>query len=399
MLEEHSTQVYEAVERELGRTAYPEGFPSPLEIPLARYTDPQFHQLEMTYLWPRTWLHAGHVNEIAEQGSYKLFTQLGQSIIVTRGIDGEIRAFHNVCRHRASALVEKTQGKVRRFTCPYHAWTYGLDGKLIAVPEQERSFDCLNKAERGLMPVRCETMRGMIYLNLDGNALPLSQYFASTERELGDFPLEKMVVKDILTIDMGCNWKAAYDNFLEPYHVDTLHAKSIAPYLNNQSFVNSLFKLGHGRFVTRKRGANTFFGEDMVVPDAPSTLFQDHTIGLPMFPNSFVAIDPVAFAWETWWPVSHNKSVMIVTLLGWEDQDEVFWESMTEKIKSIAAEDVYLFPSLQRSYESGVTSSALLAYQEQQLYWYQEEIDRQIGVENIPEHLRIKPLLASHVKD
>src|SRR5690606_11925247 len=399
MLNEQSADVYQGVEQELNRRAYPEGFPPLPEAPVGRYTDPEFYDLEMKHFWPRTWLWAGHVSEVAEPGSYKLFTQLGQSIIITRGLDGEIRAFHNVCRHRGSALVAEDQGKARRLTCPYHAWTYGLDGRLLAVPEQERNFACLDKDERGLIPVRCELMRGMIYLNLDGNAVPLADYFAATERELGNFPLDRMVVKGVVTLDMGCNWKAAYDNFLEIYHVSTVHAKTIAPYLNSQSFLVSLFKHGHARFATRKRGASTIFGKDMIVPDAPSALFKDHTIALPMFPNTFVAIDPVGFGWQSWWPVGRDKSVMVVTLLGWEHQDEAFWEGMAEQVRTIAAEDVHLFPSLQRAYESGVLSGVLMAYQEQQLYWYQEEIDRQIGVERIPEHLRIKQVLASQVRD
>ena len=400
MLDERTSAIYEAVEQEAGRRAYPDTFPPLPEVPAARYTDRQFYDLEMAEFWPRTWLHAGHVSEVPHVGSYKLFQQLGQSIIISRGSDGVIRAFHNVCRHRAAALVSDPSGKARRFTCPYHSWTYNLEGRLIAVPE-ERNFACLDKAERGLVPVRCEMARGMIFLNLDGSAPPLADYLASTVRELDDFPLEKMVVKDIVTVEMNCNWKAAYDNFLEIYHVDTVHAKSIAPYLDSRTFFISLYKHGHARFATRKRNASTLFGENLSVPPSLSALFKDYTIGLPIFPNNFIAVDPVGFGWQSWWPVSLNNSVMVYTLLGWEDengQDEAFWKQMIEQVHAIAGEDIRLFADLQRNLESGVAQGILMGYQEQALYWYQEEIDRQIGVEKIPERLRIEQVLAPHVQ-
>ena len=394
VLNAQAAAVYAGVEREVGRQGYPEGFPALPEVPVARYTDPRFYDLEMARFWPATWLHAGHVSEIPETGSYKLFQQLGQSVIISRAADGTVQAFHNVCRHRASPVLTEPRGKARRFVCPYHAWTYGLDGSLQKVPE-ERDFACLDKAAKGLVPVRCGTLRGMIFINLDGTAPPLADYFAATDRELGDFPLEEMVMLKEITVEMDCNWKAALDNFLEMYHVPTVHAKSIAPYLNPASFLVSLYEHGHARFATRKRGANTIFEVDRPVSERPPELFREHTIALPMFPNSFMAIDPVGFGWQTWWPVSQTKSVMVFSLMGWKgDEDPAFLDTMVVQVNAIAAEDVRLFGDLQRSLDSGVMKSIVMGYQERALYWYQEEIDRKIGVDNIPEDLRIAQVLA-----
>src|ERR1700722_79813 len=179
-----SAPVHEAVEREIARTTYPDAFPALPEVPAGRYYDPQFYELEQQYLWRKTWLHAGHVSELPTVGSYKLFEQLGLSIIISRGLDGEIRAFHNICRHRASALLLETKGVARRFVCPYHAWGYSLDGRLTAVP-REHDFPCLDKSKRGLLPVRCETMRGMIFLNLDERAQSLADFFPPIELQYG----------------------------------------------------------------------------------------------------------------------------------------------------------------------------------------------------------------------
>lgn len=392
--DDRAAAVYAGVEREIAREGYPEGFPVLPEVPVARYTDPRFAELEGKHFWPAVWLHAGHVSEIPDTGSYKLFSQLGQSVIVSRATDGSVQAFHNVCRHRASPILTEPRGRARRFVCPYHSWSYGLDGALQVVPES-RDFACLEKADRGLVPVRCDTMRGMIFINLDGKAPPLEEYFAATDRELGDFPLEDMVMLKEITVEMDCNWKAALDNFLEMYHVGTVHAKTIAPYLDTASFLVSLYTHGHARFATRKRGANTIFEVDRPASDAPSDLFRDHTIALPMFPNSFMAIDPVGFGWQTWWPVSQTKSRMVFSLMGWKgDEDPAFLDTMVQQVNAIAAEDVRLFAALQRSLDSGVMKSIVMGYQERALYWYQEEIDRKIGAENIPEDLRIAQVLA-----
>jgi hypothetical protein len=123
-------------------------------------------------------------------------------------------------------------------------------------------------------------------------------------------------------------------------------------------------------------------------------------VALPMFPNGFTAIDPVGFTWQTWWPLGPRKTLMVASLMGWKDDseaDKAFWEGMHDQVRAIVAEDLRLFAGIQRSLESGIIPSVLMGYQERALYWYQEEIDRQIGVENIPEHLRITPVLADHI--
>lgn len=393
-------KIYAAVAKEKDRTAYPEGFPHLPEVPVGRYSDPAFHELEMKHLWKKSWLHAGHLSELPNEGSYKLFEQLGLSIIISRGLDGQIRAFHNICRHRGSALLLEKTGTARRFVCPYHAWGYTSDGKLQTVPE-ERNFPCLDKDSRGLMPVRCETLRGVIFINLDDNAPPLAEYLAFEEREIGEFPLEDMVVRHEIQVEMDCNWKTALDNFLEIYHVNVVHSKSIAPYLDSQSNIIDLYNHGHARLATAKRGA-TIFKSDKAISDNLGALFKDHNIAIMRFPNAFSAIDPVGFAWQTWWPLGPKKCVMVVSVMGWKGDSEAdiaFWEGMKQQIQSIAAEDQHLFAPLQRSLDSGLLPTMLLGYQERVLYWYQEEIDRRIGVENIPEHLRITPVLSGHISD
>lgn len=200
------------VSREIARGSYPDDVPVLPAISVARYADPAFHDLEMKRFWPKTWLHVGHVSQLPEAGAYRLFEQLGMSVIIHRGSDNQIRAFHNICRHRGSPLLLAAEGTAARFICPYHAWGYSEHGDLVSVPEA-RDFACLDKADNGLLPVRCETSRGMIYINLDGKAEPLAVTHAPVAEQIGGFPLEDVVVKGIITVELDCNWKVAYDNF------------------------------------------------------------------------------------------------------------------------------------------------------------------------------------------
>lgn len=384
---------------QLVRAHHPDGFPDLAPIPAGRYTDPGFARLEHDGLFMKTWLLAGHVSELAVPGAYFLFQQLDKSVIVSRGKDNTIRAFHNACRHRGSALLLEPKGKAMRFVCPYHAWGYSLDGELKSVPDQH-DFTCLDKAENGLLPVRCEINRGMIFINFDEHAEPLADFMAPQAGQIEGYPIEKMVVKDILRIEMDCNWKLALHNFLEIYHVATVHAKSLAPYLDSQSFVIALFKNGHMRFGTRKKKGESIFKTDLFKPDDISDVFRDCTIALPTFPNTFYSLDPIGFSLQSFWPSGVDKSIMEVRLMGWEsdsDADRDHWQQMNGVVRSILAEDLCLFRSIQQSLTQGTIPQLNIGYQERAIYWFEEEVDRRIGAENIPENQRVKPLLAGQV--
>src|SRR5277367_1463824 len=201
MEDQNTILMHEAVERETKRTTYPQTFPALPEVPIGRYFEPAFYDLEIQHVWRKTWLCAAHTSELPDPGSYKLFEQFGLSVIISRGVDNQIRAFHNICRHRGAALVLEPKGTARRFICPYHAWGYNTDGKLASVPESH-NFACLDKAEHPLKQIRCEIWRGFIFVNLDDKAGPLADFMAPITARVADFPLDDMVVKDIITVEV-----------------------------------------------------------------------------------------------------------------------------------------------------------------------------------------------------
>lgn len=394
--------IKEAVAQEISRTEYPDGFPALPPMPAGRYFDPEFFNLEMQHVFKKSWLYAAHVSELPAPGSYKLFEQLGLSIIISRGKDNVIRAFRNICRHRGSALVLEPKGTARRFVCPYHAWGYSSEGQLVSVSEAQ-NFKCVDKSELPLLKVRCETWRGFVFINLDENAgQPLDEFLAPWAAQSADFPLEQMSVKGELVFELDCNWKVAYDNFLEIYHVAVVHARTLSLYLDSKSFYVSLFENGHGRFTTRKRDGMSVYGHLDGVNQGMMDFFKDYTVALPRFPNGFTALDPAGFNWQNFWPVSPNKMIMTCTLMGRtlesEEAERAYYEKFEESNIIPLGEDKILFPSMQRAMESGEFSGAVLGFQEQFLHWYNEQIDRTIGPDNIPAHLRVKQILAPFVQ-
>jgi phenylpropionate dioxygenase-like ring-hydroxylating dioxygenase large terminal subunit len=151
-------------------------------------------------------------------------------VIVVKGKDGDVRAFHNICRHRGNKLVwndyprEETSGICRQFTCKYHGWRYDLDGALTFVQQESEFFD-LDKADYGLVPVRCEVWEGFVFVNLDPDAEALEDYLGELAAGLTGYPFHEMTAVSSYRAEVGSNWKLFIDAFMEFYHAPVLHAK------------------------------------------------------------------------------------------------------------------------------------------------------------------------------
>jgi phenylpropionate dioxygenase-like ring-hydroxylating dioxygenase large terminal subunit len=195
-----------------------------VSLPAWIYRDPEFLELEKELIFRASWQIVCHVNDVPRAGDYHSFEFLGQGVIVLRGEDGQIRSFHNACRHRAARLLDETKGHCgRRITCPYHAWTYGLDGRLLTVP-QRSDFTGLERERHGLMPLEQEIFMGFVFVRFAPGLPSVREMTAPYHDELAAYRLEDLVPQGRVTLrPRAVNWKNVGDNYCDGLHIPVAH--------------------------------------------------------------------------------------------------------------------------------------------------------------------------------
>jgi Rieske 2Fe-2S family protein len=210
-------------------TVHPESFLLST-LPGRYYYDPAIYQLEQERIFSQMWVCVGRAGALPDPGTYQLVALGQESIIVVRNRDGMLNAFLNVCRHRGARLCTAASGQLKgSIQCRYHAWTYGLDGRLIGAPNvlNDVQFDRL---QYGLVPVALEVWEGFIWLNLADNPAPLfTQIDAPILERFGSYApfaryeMGKLKVGKTITYNVAANWKLVLENFMECYHCGPMH--------------------------------------------------------------------------------------------------------------------------------------------------------------------------------
>ena len=190
-------------------------------LPAPLYFAPATFDEEKTRLFSTTWQLVGHTRQAANPGDYFTFDLAGEPLLIVRGDDGQVRGFYNVCRHRAGNPASGC-GTRKLFRCGYHGWTYKLDGKLLVTPEFDGVED-FDPADFGLTEVRLGIWFNLIFVNLDADADPLEDALGQLPVQAERFDFCNMKFSSGRTYDMKCNWKTYIDNYLEGYHVPSVH--------------------------------------------------------------------------------------------------------------------------------------------------------------------------------
>ncbi|MEM7074578.1 MAG: aromatic ring-hydroxylating dioxygenase subunit alpha [Pseudomonadota bacterium] len=187
------------------------------------YTDPEIFRQERHGLLSQTWQFAGHRAQIPNKGDYFTFEIAGQSLFCVRGRDDQIRAFYNVCQHRAHELVDGT-GTARLLVCPYHQWAYDLTGQLKAGPNVAK-VPGLDVSQICLTEVRLEDFLGYLFINLDDDAAPMDDWYPGVRREIAEFVphVQSLAPLEWVEIPENCNWKLSVENYSECYHCPSNH--------------------------------------------------------------------------------------------------------------------------------------------------------------------------------
>ncbi len=391
---------------ETSREAAPEGFPHLPDLPLGRYTDPDFQELEHEHLFKQVWLYAAHDSELPAAGSYKLCDIVGAPILLARGEDGQVRAFYNACRHRGAPVVRGECGQARMLVCQFHSWSYNLQGELIRVPD-ERDFVGLLKSERGLPPVRCERWGGWHFVNLDVDAMPLLDWLAPLPELLPEVAAAPLRVIDTKSVQLECNWKLLAEAFLEVYHARTIHPKTVGPSLDTRGTVITLYDHGHQSMLSPvNAGTRKDNRELLPLFDGASEIFLSgiqpaHGI----FPNLITPLDARGFPFLVFWPEAIDRTRLDITWFAadWgdgpqpEDQRAV-WQQRLSRFDTVMDEDYENLVPIQRSMESAAHGGQVINYQERRIWHVQAWIDKMIGPERIPAHLRVPDLLSPWVE-
>jgi choline monooxygenase len=306
------------------------------------YVDPKFLQIEREQVFRRSWQFLCHEENLRNTGSYVTMAIAGQPIVALRSHDGELRAFYNVCKHRGHELL-KGQGQIRRITCPYHAWTYDLDGALVNAPRSEylENFDpktiCLER-------VQVEVFCHLVFVNLDADAVSLAEQSGNLAHEVMEYApdLARLTFSQRLTYRIRANWKAVVDNFLECYHCPVAH-KGFSSMIDMDTY-----KV-HTHGIYSSHMARARIGENSAYDIAHATV-TDHAVWF-LWPNLTLMRYPGRGNFMVWrfHPINEQET--------WEEFDFFFEtaepnETEKEALKFIdevlQPEDIGLVESVQR---------------------------------------------------
>jgi phenylpropionate dioxygenase-like ring-hydroxylating dioxygenase large terminal subunit len=387
---------------ERARTAPPVAFPNLPPIPAGRYTDPKFFELEQEHIWKKTWLLAGHLDELPEPGSFRLWENMGQPVLLIRTREGGVNAFYNTCRHRGAPIVTEPAGKRSLLTCKYHGWTYGQDGALLSIRDPE-DFRNLDKSCLSLIKVRCELFGKFIFVNFDEDAVPLVDWLGPIADDWKEFQFDKCRLAARHIFDLDCNWKVAMEANLEVYHIRNIHPTSVGLMIDDRQNVNTLYDHGHARMVCPARDeappalALTTDRPARAEIETVGEIGRTCTLSYNLFPNWVSPLSEYSLPPLLFWPNGIGKCRFETWTVApdWGDGPgpDLWTVNDGERLCDVLLEDTEFGKWIQKSMNSGGFKSVPLSYQEARIYHWNQAADRMIGVDNIPEALRVPQVI------
>lgn len=312
-------------------------------LPASWYTSPEMFELERRAIFSRKWLLTTHKLRLPNTGDWLRYDIAGFGFILVRDRDGNVNAFHNVCRHRAFPVVTEENGTSRIFSCKYHGWSYGLNGKLAKAPGYQDLED-FDKSKNGLLPIHVHIdVNGFIWVNLDSAAKPEISWEddfkgIDLQSRFQDFNFADYVFDHTWEMDGAYNWKILADNYNECYHCQTAHPD--VPALADLSAYS----------VDTKDGS--------IVHDAhakPEQVAQGLNIASTYyFPNASMTVSPHFFFMQRFVPISPTNCAMRYEVYRNKNSADEDFELINTMYKRIMSEDKYLCVEAQKNLNSGV---------------------------------------------
>lgn len=357
-------------------------------IPVERYLDPAFTELEHERVWRRSWLFAGHESELAERGAFKVFTRTGAPIVIVRGQDDVVRAFYNSCRHRGAPVVRGECGTAKRLTCQYHSWSYDTEGVLRAVPDA-RNFADLDTDGLGLVPVRCETADGWLYVNEDPDATPLVDHLGPIVDQMAELDGPRMRKLGTRTHRVPANWKLVVDAFLEVYHIRTVHPDNAALLYDDHRLTVAMLPNGHSRLTVAMHDGMSALVTPSPEASNPSVgdLWRETSTSFGIFPNLVVPMGPAAFTFLCMWPVDDRTTELELQWFApdWGDGEPLPENvGMMDLFETVMAQDMANMGGIQQSIESPGARPFQIGWHERLIHHFHRAIDLAIGPVDVP---------------
>jgi Rieske 2Fe-2S family protein len=283
--------------------------PGAKTLPQRYLISPEVFQAELARIFSTHWLCVGHQGEVAQPGDYFLRAVAGESLIILRDQKGKVRAFYNVCRHRGTRLCEKETGQFREtLQCPYHAWTYALDGTLIGAPHMEK-VEGFHKAEHSLGKVSLGLWEGFIFVNLTPAPVPLEKVFAPLAGKFAHWNLPELRSAKRIAYDVRANWKLIFENYSECYHCPLVHPalSKLTPYDSAENdlcegpFLGGYMPIVKGHSLTMSGNACALPVGDIKAEDHHRVFYYS------IFPNLLLSLHPDYVMVHQIWPQSPDR--------------------------------------------------------------------------------------------
>lgn len=268
--------------------------PEAVHLPPHYYTSPEILELEKQKLFFKDWLVVGRVEEWPNPGDFKAIDICDEPVVISRNKAGQLKAFANVCRHRGVAVACGT-GNATEFKCPYHAWIYDLDGKLVA-PSRPRGITLHPERDCQLPPIKLDTWGGFVFINFDDQAPPLADYLDADDyrNAVAYVKPEETVLVDTVSYVLDCNWKLVPENLADVYHVEVIHKGSFGG--KTYSPEKALSQLTYTKYGWHKEYVSGTMAPDAELLFGPAPWLKDHPKGKQFAFSAFLRPNFYLFA-------------------------------------------------------------------------------------------------------
>src|SRR5271169_18537 len=364
-------QIFDAIDR--GRPPMAERF---TRNDISAYTSPQRAAREREVLFRNHPIVAGFSSQIPNPGDYLTEDLAPVPILVARNTSGELRAFVNICRHRGAKLVDGCGHTAKLFSCPYHAWSYATDGRLVAIPD-DYGFEGLDRAASSLVALPVAEKYGLIFVTptpTDNETIDIDAMLAGLGEDIESYGMASMTHQETRVVRRRMNWKLMSDTFWEAYHIKVLHAQNVAPL-----FVKNLAMFDAFGRNTRYIGVRKSIEKLRDLPQEKWDLVPHTTILMNLFPNTILVMQSDHAEIYRNFPAGTHVGESVATISILAPAPSPKWSRTMDLLLGVVDQDFTLGEGIQHGFESGAIRKVMYGRYENALEHFHRSIREALG--------------------